>query len=398
MGEVEGRRDSIAVESLPFTVLSSALTAAIVGFGGSVAIVLEAARAVGADGAEAASWVAALCLGIAGTSFYLSWRYRMPFITAWSTPGAAVIATSAAGVGLEAAIGAFLFAAVLVVATMAFRPLGRLLARLPTTIAAAMLAGILIRFCLEVADAAEQAPLFVVALVIAFFAISQKAAGMAVPIVLVLGIAVAALSGEMASDCCDLALTGLLPSLPDFQLPVLIGLGLPLYLVTMASQNLTGLAVLKADGYEAPAAGSIAPTGLASLVLAPFGAHGVCLSSITAAICSGPSCHPDPARRWLVGPVYGLCYLFFAAFTESFVALLLALPAALITTFTGIALFGPLRGALGTALSGEDREAALLTFVVAASGVGFAGIGSAVWALLAGLLLYAAKGLKRPQG
>ena len=195
---LEDQSDGIASKGLPLSVITSALTAAIVGFGGSVAIVLEAARVVGADGPQTASWIAALCLGIAGTSFYLSWRYRMPFITAWSTPGAAVIATSAAGVGLEPAIGAFLFASTLVVVTMAFRPLGRLLERLPTTLAAAMLAGILIRFCLEVAGAAEQAPLFVAFLVIAFFAVSQKAAAMSVPIVLVLGIAVAALSGAQS--------------------------------------------------------------------------------------------------------------------------------------------------------------------------------------------------------
>ena len=382
------------VSRLPISVATAAVTAAIVGFGGSVALVLEAARAVGADAAETSSWIAALCLGIAGTSLYLSWRHRMPIITAWSTPGAAVIGTSAVGIGMNQAVGAFLLAAVLVVVTMAFRPLGRLLEKLPTTIAAAMLAGILIRFCLAVAGAAQGAPFFVLSLVAVFFLAGLWTASLAVPIVLLAGIATAVVTGQMAADCCQLAVTGLVPALPDFQVPVLVGVALPLYLVTMASQNLAGLAVLKADGYKAPAAASILPTGLASVALAPFGAHGVCLSAITAAICSGPSCHRDPARRWLAGPLYALCYVMFAALTETFVGLLLALPAALITTFTGLALFAPLKGALQVALAGDDRDAALLTFVIAASGVSLAGIGSALWALIAGLLLYGVKRLR----
>ena len=320
----------------------------------------------------------------------------MPIAMAWSTPGAAVIATSAAGIAMGPAVGAFLVAAVLVVATAAIKPLGRLVERLPAAVASGMLAGILFRFCLEVVGAAESSPLFVLSLVAVFFIVQVWQASLAVPLVLLLGIGGAYLGGLMGSDCCSLAVSRFTFIEPQFDWQVILGLGLPLYLVTMASQNLTGLAVLKADGYQPPAARVVAPSGLLSVLLAPFGSHGVCLAAITAAICTGPSCHPDPAQRWKVGPVIALVYVFFAAFTETFVELLLALPAALITTFAGLALFAPFKGSLKAALSGNLREteAAAVTFIVAASGLSLAGMGSAFWALAAGLLVYGLRGLK----
>jgi benzoate membrane transport protein len=312
-----------------------------VGFFGSVALVLEAARAVGADADQATSWVVALCVAVAVTTLYLSRRHRMPIVTAWSTPGAAVIAAGGAGVGINEAVGAFIVAALLVVATAMVRPFAQLVERIPKTLAAAMLAGILLPFCLDVALQIPVLPVLVLLLVTVFFLVQVWS------------------------------------------------LALPLYIVTMASQNLAGLAVLKADGYSPSARSCFGSTGVVSLLATPFGGHGVCLAAITAAICTGPAVDPDSDRRWRVGPVYALCYLVFAVFSESMVELLLALPAALITTFVGLALFGPLVGSVKTALAGGgvETKAAVVTFIVAASGVTFAGVGAAPWSLAAGLAI-----------
>ncbi|MEM7221611.1 MAG: benzoate/H(+) symporter BenE family transporter [Pseudomonadota bacterium] len=381
----------------PFSVLSAAISAALVGFAGSVALILEAARTVGADEVQATSWVVALCLGIALTSLFLSWHQRMPIVTAWSTPGAAVIAATGAGVALAEAIGAFLLAALLVLATGLIGPFARLMERIPKALAAAMLAGILLRFCLEVVGAVALLPLLVLPLVLAFFAVQLWSASLTVPLVLGLGIALAASGGLIDPSCCAVTLSTVTVTSPRFDLAAALGLTLPLYVVTMASQNLAGLAVLKADGFSPSARTCLGATGIASLLAAPFGGHGVCLAAITASICTGPGCHPEPSRRWLSGIPYALAYLIFAAFAETLVELLLALPAALITTFVGLALFGPMVGSLKAALAGNatTTKAAVVTFLVAASDLTMVGIGAPLWSLAAGLLLLALPRLRR---
>lgn len=373
------------------SIISAGLSASLVGFAGSVALNLEAARAIGATPEQTSSWVMVLCLGIAATSLFLSLRHRMPIPTAWSTPGAALIASTSVGVDMNQAIAAFLLSAVLVLATAFIGPLGRLMERLPKPLAAAMLAGILIRFCLDLVGAAEADPVLVLPLVVVFFLALRFVPGMAVLIVIFVGGLVALMGGMIAPDCCQLALSTPVWIAPDFQVPVLIGLGLPLYVVTMTTQNLSGLAVLKADGYAPSPKSCLGATGLVSLLVAPFGGHGVCLAAITTSICSGPSCHADPARRWMAGCVVGACYLVFAAFADSAIALLAALPAALITMIVGTALFAPFQASIKAALrNGPSMDrAALATFIVAASGVSFLGIGSALWGLFAGLAIYA---------
>lgn len=378
---------------MPFSVISAAVTASFVGFGSSVAIILEAARAVGASEAEASTWVGALCVGIVVISLVLCVRHRVPAVAAWSTPGAALIASSADGIGLPVAVGAFIVAAVLMVLLALIRPFGRLMERLPTSLASAMLAGVLVDFCLKVVGVAGAMPAFVLPLVAVFFAVHFWKPTLAVPAVLLGGLAAAGLGGMIATDCCTFAPTAVVVTAPEFDLPVMIGLGVPLFLVTLAAQNLTGLAVLKASGYVPPARSTFAVTGLSSLLLAPFAAHGVNLAAITLAICAGPGCHPDPSRRWLSGFVVAACYVVLALFAGSFVELLLALPAALITTIAGLALFAPLKASLVAALTKESGhvEAAALTFVVAASGVNFLGVGSAIWGLAVGLVILGAQ-------
>jgi benzoate membrane transport protein len=377
------------------SIVISAVVAALVGFGSTIAIIIEAARAMGADAGETSSWVMALCLSMAATSGYLSVRHRMPIITAWSTPGAALIA-GASGIGIHAAVGAFLLAGCLILLTAAFQPIGRLIERIPTAIAAAMLAGVLIRFAVGVFESAQGEPWLVLPLVAVFLLVRIVSPSLAVVAVLFAGVAASFGLGLTGPLPGGLALSSLTYIAPAFDATALIGLGLPLYLVTMASQNLPGFAVLRASGYVPPSRSILATTGLASVVTSLFGAHTSNLAAISAAICTGPDTHPDPAKRWMTGPFYALCYLLLAAFGALVIGVIAALPAALIKTIAGLALMGALTGALGSALADEaKRFPAVLAFVVTASGLSMAGIGSAFWGLAAGILAWGLDGLAR---
>ena len=387
------------IKPVPASVFSAAVTAAFVGFAGSIALILKAAESVNANALQTTSWITALCIGIAVTSFYLSFKLRMPVITAWSTPGAALIGTYTQALNIEQAVGAFILAAMLIVITMVIKPLSQLMKRIPPTVAAAMLAGILIKFSLDVIGAAHIAPAFVICLVLLFFIVQLYSAVLAGPVLLIAGTIISLFSGQISEQCCTLTISSLVIIKPTFDMPVMTGLGLPLFFVTMASQNLTGLAVLKSDNFTPSPTGTIMPTGIMSVAIAPFAAHGVCLAAITAAICSGPGCHTDAEQRWKAGPVYALIYILFAIFTQTLVEFLLAVPAVLITTFAGLALFGPLKGSLKTALGGDavHTEAAVVTFIVTISGLTLFGIGSAMWGLLTGIIILGLNALKRTE-
>jgi benzoate membrane transport protein len=371
------------------SIITSAVVAALVGFGSTIAIIIAAAQAVGADAAQTSSWVAALCLSMAATAGYLSIRYRMPVVTAWSTPGAALIAASS-GISIHAAIGSFLLAGGLIMLAAFIKPFGRLIERIPTSIAAAMLAGVLIRFVMAVFESAQGAPGLVLPLVGLFLVVRLFNPALAVLAVLFVGLGIAFGGGLAQPLASDMSLSTLTFITPAFEPAALIGLGLPLFLVTMASQNLPGFAVLRASGYSPPSRPILAVTGLASVVTAFFGAHTSNLAAISAAICTGPDTHPDPAKRWMVGPFYALSYLIFAAFSAALIGLIAALPPELIKTVAGLALMGAFAGALGSALSDEtQRFPAVLTLAVTASGLTLFGIGSAFWGLAAGLIALA---------
>jgi benzoate membrane transport protein len=374
---------------LHFSHVSSALIAAMVGFAGTLALIVAAAQAVGATAAQTVSWITAISLVKGLEAGYLTWRHRMPILTAWSTPGAALIGASA-GIALDAAVGAFLLAGGLIVATAAFRPLGRLIERIPMSIAAAMLAGVLLPFVLGAFKAIPQAPALALTMIAVYALVRPFSPLFAVVIVLAAGIAACAAAGLIGPLAHAFTAPALEFVVPRFEVSVLIGLGLPLYLVTMASQNLPGFAVLRASGYTPPVQQALAVTGAGSMLSAFFGAHTTNLAAITAALCTGPDVDRDPARRWPAGIVYALAWLSLALVGASGVALLAALPPALIAVVVGLALLGPLVGALGTAMKDEDeRYPALLAFAVSAAGVSFGGIGAAFWGLAAGLLAHA---------
>lgn len=369
------------------SIATSATVAVLVGFGGTVALVVEAARAVGTDPVQTGSWIAGICLATAVASIVLSSWHKIPIIAAWSTPGAALLAALPAPIGMEAAAGAFVLAAGLILLTALVRPLGDLVARLPTAIAAAMLAGVLLRFVVAVAAAVPASPALVLPLVALFLLVRLVSPMAAVLVVLVAGVALAAALGLMQPIGAGLEPTELALIVPHLSFEVMLGVGLPLYLVTMASQNLPGFAVIRAAGYVPPARSTLAVTGAMALVTAPLGAHTTNLAAITAALCTGPDVHPDPARRWPVGVVYGVLYLLLALFAGSLVGIVTALPVALVTAVAGLALLAPLTGALAAAMEVPGRRlAAVLTLAVTASGVTLGGVGSAFWGLAAGLL------------
>jgi benzoate membrane transport protein len=285
-------------------------------------------------------------------------------------------------------VGAFLFAALLVLLTAAIRPIANLIGRIPTPVAAAMLAGVLLRFVLAVFEGAQGSPWLVLPLVGLFLVVRLFSPAWAVLAVLGAGLALAFALGLAGPMPQGLAFSTFEFVLPRFDPAVLIGLGLPLYLVTMASQNLPGFAVLKAAGYPVPARSILAVSGVTSLLTAPLGAHMTNLAAITAAICTGPDTHPDPGKRWMAGPFYALCYFLLAAFGGTLVAIFAALPGDLLKTVAGLALIGPLLGAMASAMAEErHRFAAVLTLAVTASGFTLLGIGSAFWGLLAGLIV-----------
>jgi benzoate membrane transport protein len=367
------------------SIVFSALVAVFVGFAASVAVVLAAAQAVGATPAQTVSWIAGLAIAKGLASIWLSWRHRMPIICAWSTPGAALIAATS-GVDMAAAVGAFLLAAALMMLTAAFRPLGALIERIPMPIAAAMLAGVIFRFVVAVFDEMRLSPGLVLPLLAVFLVARLFNPFLSVIAALGAGLALSFAGGLASWPSAGFALTGLEFVTPRLDIAAMLGVGVPLYLVTMAAQNLPGFAVLRAAGFHPPVPSCLFVTGLTSLLTAPLGAHMVNMAAISASICTGPDTHRDPAQRWKAGVVYGFAWLAIAATAGFLLALIVAMPKALIVAVAGLGLVGSLTGALGQAMSSDrDRFAAIVTFAVAASSLSLFGVGSAFWSLVAGL-------------
>lgn len=371
---------------------SAAAVATVVGFGGTVALVVQAGQAMGAAPAQIISMVTALCLGIGLPGAVLSWRLRMPVVLAWSTPGAALLAASTLGLGWSTAVGAFVIAGLLMVLTGLVPALGRLAERIPAAVASAMLAGVLLPFCLKLFFVFPTDMTLAAGLLLVFVVMRRLAPAWALPAVLVAAFAVLAVRGQVALPEGTGLFGALSPVMPGFDWKAAVSLALPLYLVTLASQNLPGLVVLRAAGYAPPAGKLIFWGGLTSTLLAPFGAHGVNLAAITAAICTEPDAHPDASKRWTVGVIYGLFYLVVALFAAPLAGLFIAMPTGALAVITGLALIAPLTGSLGAMMAAaKDREAAVLTFAATASGVALFGVGSAFWGLAVGFLALAAR-------
>jgi benzoate membrane transport protein len=329
----------------------------------------------------------ALGLGMGLTCIGLSLRYRMPVVTAWSTPGAAMLISSAAGLPLSDAIGAFLLSALLIAVCGFSGFFERMISRIPVSLASGMLAGVLLRFGID-AFAAMKTQLGMVLTMFAVYLLARRLwPRYAVILTLLVGIAFAAGLGLLHVDGLSLQLAKPIFTVPSFSFAAIVGIALPLFIVTMASQNVPGVAVIRASGYPIPISPVVGWTGVTNLLLAPFGAFALNLAAITAAICMGREAHEDASRRYVAAIAAGVFYLIVGLFGATVAALFAAFPKELILAIAGIALLGTIGNSLAAALREEnEREPALVTFLVTASGLTLAGIGSAFWGLVAGVV------------
>ncbi len=366
--------------------LSAGFIAVLVGYTSSAAIVFQAAAAAGATPAEISSWLWALGIGMAATCIGLSLYFKSPVLTAWSTPGAALLITGLAGLPMSEAIGIFLFNSLLITIAGFSGWFERLMRHVPKTLAAAMLAGVLLRFGLDVFVVLPTQGLLVGVMVVCYLVGRRFFPLYAVPITFLLGLLVASAQGLLMFEAISVQIAKPVFMAPSFVLSSLIGVGVPLFVVSMASQNVPGLAVLRANGYSTPASPLVGWTGLTGLVLAPFGGFSFNLAAITAAICMSKDADPDPKRRYLAAVWAGFFYLMTGIFGATVVSIFAAFPRALIVSIAGLALLGTIGNGLAGALHEEkEREAALITFLVTASGLAMFGIGSAFWGLLFGM-------------
>ena len=375
------------LKDLSLSAIAAGFVTVLVGFASSAVIVFQAAQSLGASPEEISSWMWALGLGMGLTCIGLSLRYRMPVVTAWSTPGAAMLIGSVAGLPLSDAIGAFLMSALLIAASGFSGLFERMISRIPASLASGMLAGVLLRFGID-AFAAMETQLGMVLTMFAVYLLARRLLPRyAVILTLLVGIAVAAGLGLLRVDGLSLQLAKPVFTTPTFSLAAIVGIALPLFIVTMASQNVPGVAVIRASGYAIPISPVVGWTGLVNLLLAPFGAFALNLAAITAAICMGREAHEDAARRYVAAIAAGVFYVVVGLFGATVAALFAAFPKELILAIAGIALLGTIGNSLAAALRDEaEREPALVTFLVTASGLSLAGIGSAFWGLLAGVV------------
>ncbi len=359
----------------------------LVGFTSSAVIVFEAARAAGAGAEGIGSWMLALGAGMGVTCIGLSLRYREPVVTAWSTPGAAMLITSVAGVSLGEATFAFLVSGLLMALSGFTGWFERSMSRIPLSIASGMLAGVLLRFGLDVFVAMKTETTLVLVMFLVYLAARRLLPRYAVVAALGAGVAVAAARGLLHVDGVRLELARPVFTMPVLSVPALVGVAIPLFVVTMASQNVPGVAVMRASGYATPVSPLVGWTGAATVALAPFGGYALNLAAITAAICMGREAHEDPRRRYVAAVSAGAFYLVVGVFGATVVGLFAAFPRELVLAVAGLALLGSIGGGLATALREEkEREAALVTFLVSASGLTLAGVGSAFWGLVAGVV------------
>jgi benzoate membrane transport protein len=368
-----------------FQPVSAGLVASFVGYASSFAVILKGLTAVGAADGQAASGLMALsiAMGVAGIAISL-WT-RLPISIAWSTPGAALLAsTGAVAGGFPAAIGAFLVVGALLVAAGLIRPFGRAVAAIPSALANAMLAGVLFSLCLAPVKAMAEAPRLAAPIILVWVLMARWKRLYATPAAaIVAGVLIFATSHAAPIGWSDFTPHPIFVN-PSFSLEAFVSLALPLFIVTMASQNLPGLAVLSAYDYRPAPGPLIATTGLFTLLAAPFGAHAVNLSAITAALCAAPDAHPDPAKRWIAAAAGGFGYIVLGLLAGAMTSFVAGSPI-LIEAVAGLALLGAFGSSLGNALANpNEREAALVTFLTAASGLSFFGIGGAFWGLIAG--------------
>lgn len=380
-----GRSNPLSDMSL--STIVAGFVAMMTGYTSSLVLMFQAGQAAHLSDAQISSWIWALSIGMGVCTIGLSLRFRAPIVIAWSTPGAALLIASLPHVEYAQAIGAFIVCAALLTLVGLTGWFDTLMQKIPAGIASALLAGILFEIGIEIFRAAQFQTALVLTMFFTYLVVKRFAPRYAIVVTLAAGTAAAGMLGLLDFSRFHVALAHPVLTMPAFSAAAIVSIGIPLFVVAMASQNVPGIAVLRADGYTTPSAPLIATTGLASLLLAPFGSHGINLAAITAAICTGPEAHENPGKRYMAAVWGGIFYLVAGVFGATIAALFAAFPKALVVSVAALALFGSIMSGLANAMQDvKQREAALVTFMVTASGLTLLSIGSAFWGLVAGVL------------
>ena len=371
--------------------------ATVISYAGPLVIIFQAADAAHLSRELLSSWVWAISIGSALLGIGLSLRYRVPIIIAWSAPGSALLVALLPGISMNEAVGAYLLSSLIIFLVGISGAFDRVIGKLPGAIAAAMLAGILLRFGTGLFVSLQGQPGLVLAMFVTYLVCKRLLPRYAVMAVLVVGCAIAILTGQLHREALVIGLATPVWVTPQFSLSATLNVALPLVMVALTGQFVPGMAVLRASGYATPASPIIAFSALGTALLAPFGCHGLNLAAITAAICTGREAHEDPGKRYVAGVVGGLCYLVLGIFGATLVSLFAAFPKELIAALAGLALFAAIAGALANAMAvPHDREAALVTFLTTASGMSLFGLSAAFWGLIFGMAAHLLSGARRP--
>jgi benzoate membrane transport protein len=373
---------------LPHPIVAG-LISVIVNYGGTFILVFQAAKIAGLSPELTASWVWSVSIGVGVTGLMLSWYFREPIITAWSTPAAAFLVTALATTPYAEAVGAYIISALAFVLLGLSGTFEKVIRLIPASIASGLLAGILLQFGIGAFGGATVDPLLVGGLVVAYVLLKRFTARYAVVGILVLGIGFLLVQGRVDFSNLSLTLAAPVFTMPVFSLNALLSVALPLFLITLTGQYMPGMLVLRNDGFKTSANPIVTVTGLGSLIMAPFGSHAFNIAAITAAIATGREAHEDPRKRWIAGIAAGCFYVLVGVFGVTLAAVFMAFPATFITTLAGLALLGTIGGSLAGALADpKTREAALITFLASAANINLLGIGGAFWGLVIGLVAY----------
>ena len=371
--------------------------ATVISYAGPLVIIFQAADAAHLSRELLSSWVWAISIGSALLGIGLSLRYRVPIIIAWSAPGSALLVALLPDISMNEAVGAYLLSSLIIFLVGISGAFDRVIGKLPGAIAAAMLAGILLRFGTGLFVSLQGQPGLVLAMFVTYLVCKRLLPRYAVMAVLVVGCAIAILTGQLHREALVIGLATPVWVTPQFSLSATLNVALPLVMVALTGQFVPGMAVLRASGYATPASPIIACSALGTALLAPFGCHGLNLAAITAAICTGREAHEDPGKRYVAGVVGGFCYLVLGIFGATLVSLFAAFPKELIAALAGLALFAAIAGALANAMAvPHDREAALVTFLTTASGMSLFGLSAAFWGLIFGMAAHLLSGARRP--
>ncbi|HBB80020.1 MAG TPA: benzoate transporter [Pseudomonas sp.] len=371
--------------------------ATVISYAGPLVIIFQAAKAGGLPHELMSSWVWTISIGSGVLGILLSLRYRVPIVIAWSAPGSALLVTMLPHISMNQAVGAYLVSNLIILLVGLSGAFDKVIGKLPMAISAAMLAGILLRFGTELFVSVKDQPWLVLAMFATYLLFKRVMPRYAVMAVLVVGVAMAVGSGELRSEALVLGLAKPVWITPEFSWQVILGVAFPLVMVALTGQFVPGMAVLHNAGYQTPASPLISGSALGTLLLAPFGCHGLNLAAITAAICTGREAHEDPGKRYIAGVSGGVFYLLLGIFGATLVSVFTAFPSALIAALAGLALLSAIGAALHGAMSvPADREAALITFLVTASGMSLLGLSAAFWGLIFGIAAHLLLTLRKP--